>query len=448
MNIVVPEIPKNIINIFYENGYEAFVVGGCVRDSLLGIIPNDWDICTNAKPLETIEIFKDKFTIIETGLKHGTVSLIDNNKEAFEVTTYRIDGEYKDSRRPENVEFTSCLKEDLSRRDFTINAMAYNDKEGIIDYFGGLEDLNNNIIRCVGKASERFNEDALRILRAYRFLSKLNGFTLHEDIIVYSKKLVYLLGNISVERIREEFNGILINDASVIRLLVDQGIIDYIVPEIVDTLSCGQNNPHHIMNVFDHTMEALENTPKNLIIRLAMFFHDIGKPISKTTDDNGIDHFYCHALKSYNITKKVLKRLKYDNKTIEMVLILVEKHDCELSSSKSIKRMLNKIGKENFENLLEVKKADALGQNPEYIYGKLEKLNNIRMKFNKIIEEGQCFTVKDLHINGRDLMNIGVNHGKQIGIILDKLLDKIMEEESLNTKDKLLELSKELINKE
>lgn len=447
MKIILPRVSKNIIETFYKNGYEAFVVGGCVRDSLLGNTPNDWDICTNAKPMETLKLFKNKFTVVETGLKHGTISLVDESKEVFEVTTYRIDGEYKDNRRPENVEFTNHLKDDLSRRDFTINAMAYNDKDGIIDYFGGIDDLNNKIIRCVGKANERFNEDALRILRAYRFLSKLDGFNLHKDILDTSKKLAYLLTNISVERIREEFSGILINNVKVLDLLIAQGIMEYIVPEIVETKLCTQNNPHHILNVFDHTIEALENTPRNLILRLAVFFHDIGKPISKTTDNKGIDHFYCHALKSTDIAKRVLKRLKYDNKTIEKVLLLIKNHNCDLSSNKSIKRLLNKIGEDNFRNLLEVKKADIYGQNPKYICEKIENLNNIEMKFNNIIIENQCFKIKDLSINGSDLIKIGIKPGKEIGIILDTLLDRVIEDESLNTKENLVRLSKEFREK-
>lgn len=445
MKIDIPESPRFIIETLYANGYEAFVVGGCVRDSLLHKKPNDWDLCTNALPEETIKIFRNDFNIIETGLKHGTITLVNKNKECFEVTTYRIDGEYEDNRRPKKVEYTSLLVEDLSRRDFTINAMAYNHYRGLIDYFSGEKDLNEKVIRCVGDSKQRFNEDALRILRAYRFMAKLEGFTLDKDVLESSKELAYLLKNISVERIREEFNKIILHNSDILEVLLEQGILEYIMPELIDLKGCIQNNPYHIMDVFGHTLKALNNTREDLILKLTVLLHDIGKPKVRTTDGEGIDHFYLHGQKSVDISKDILKRLKYDNKTIDKVLILVENHDCEVSSNRSIKRMLNKIGEENFRCLLEVKRADIYGQNPVYKKEGLKNLDEVEGKFENILLENQCFSLKDLSIKGADLIEIGMKPGKEIGLTLNHILEKVIDDETLNNRDILLNIAKEFI---
>lgn len=438
--INVPSIVNSIIETLYIKGYEAFIVGGCVRDSLLKTEPNDWDMCSSAKPNEIIEVFKEDYKIIETGLKHGTVTLIDKDNNPYEITTYRIDGEYENNRKPKEVEFTSSLKEDLSRRDFTINAMAYNNKVGLVDYFNGIGDLENKIIRCVGNAEERFKEDALRIMRAYRFMAKLHRFKIDNDIIISSKNLAYLLENISVERIREEFNKILVNNVEVIGLLKSQGILDYIIPEAKVMYNCGQINPYHIMDVWEHTMEAMRNSNNKLAIRLAVLLHDIGKPTCKTTDEEGIDHFYGHPKVSKDISKNILKRLKYDNKTIDKVLSLIEFHDCRLNSPKNTKKILNKIGIEDFKDLLEVRYADVKGKNPIYINQGLENLENTKKEFQSIIDNEECFKVSDLKINGKDLIVLGVKPGKDIGIILDALLNMVIENSSLNTREKLLEI--------
>lgn len=444
MSIInIPPTPKLIIDNLYENGYEAFVVGGCVRDSLLRLTPNDWDICTSAKPEKVINVFKGKYNIVETGLKHGTVTLIDENKESYEITTYRVDGEYENNRRPVEVEFTSSLELDLSRRDFTINAMAYNDNVGLVDYFDGVSDIQDKIIRCVGNAYIRFNEDALRILRAYRFMAKLKGFKIDENVLISSKVLASLLENISVERIREEFNKILLEGPDTINLLYKQNILDYILPEAKSMKMCFQNNPYHIMDVWDHTITALLHSKKDLGIRLSVLLHDIGKPKCRSTDENGIDHFYMHNKASRDIANTALKRLKYDNKTINKVLALVEYHDSIFTSSKSIKKMLNKIGEDNFNDLLEVKYADICAKNPIYKDKKLNDLDSIKEKFKNILIENQCFSIKGLNISGSDLISLGMKPGKKIGETLEKLLDLVIDDESLNTKKKLINIVKE-----
>ena len=441
--IDMPYTVNSIIEELYDNGYEAFIVGGCVRDKLLGATPNDWDICTDAKPKDVINIFKDRYKVIETGLKHGTVTLVDKNNGQYEVTTYRIDGEYENNRKPKQVEFTSSLREDLSRRDFTINAMAYNHRVGLIDYFDGVYDLGNKIIRCVGNAEERFKEDALRILRAYRFMARL-GFIVEMDIIKSSGNLAYLLENISVERIREEFNKILLGKQFILPILKIKNIFKYIIPEIEVMYECKQNNPYHILDVWGHTMLSVCESKNDLIIRLALLFHDIGKAQCKTVDENGIDHFYNHSKISKEIAEKALRRLKYDNKTIENILILIENHDCELNSSKSIKRMLNKIGEDNFRNLIEVKYADIKAQNPEYFKDRELALNEVREKLNIILEQQQCFSIKDLKINGRDIINLGIKQGKEIGIILNKLLEVVIDDASLNNREYLIDYARRI----
>ncbi|NCI19739.1 HD domain-containing protein [Clostridium botulinum] len=438
IKIEIPKGVKYIINTLEEFDYEAYIVGGAVRDSLLERKVNDWDITTSANPQEVVNIFENLgYKIIPTGLKHGTVTILINSI-GYEVTTFRIDGEYEDNRHPKEVEFTLSLKEDLSRRDFTINAMAYNDREGLVDYFGGLEDLQSEIIRCVGNPKKRFLEDALRMVRAIRFCSQL-GFDIEQDIINSIVELNKNLRNISKERIRDELCKILISDNPIdgICHLGQSDLMYHIIPELYDTLKFKQYNKHHDKDVFNHILSVVDNVPNKLELRLAALLHDIGKPKCFSMGEDGQGHFYGHQKISANMTKAILKRLKFDNKTINKVDKLVYYHMARYDNLRtpSIKKFINKVGIDNLDDLFELQIADIKGSAKEY--HNFDNVLSIKMKCEKILSEKQPLTVKDLDINGYDLIKLGIDQGKEIGIMLNKLLDIILKNPNLNNKEDL-----------
>lgn len=438
--INIPTAANELIHTLQNHGYSAYVVGGCVRDSILGREPNDWDICTSATPDEMLEIFKDR-KIIETGLQHGTVTVVVNG-EPYEITTFRIDGEYSDNRRPDSVTFTDRLIEDLKRRDFTINAMAYNNTEGLIDPFNGLEDIVYNKIQCVGSAKERFEEDALRILRAIRFAAQLD-FSIMPGTDWEIHKQYKNLENISVERINSEFCKIVASDNFCVELLLYKDVFSMFIPELKDMFGFSHKNPWHIFDVFDHTLHAIENCEsKDMIVRLAVFFHDFGKPHSYQDGEDGIRHFKGHWEVSVELTDSIMKRLRFDNDTKNKVLELVYYHDLYINDRKDIKRLLNKIGAKQFERLLEIKRADAKAHNPIYLDERIENIDKIEQLFKEIIKNNECFSLKDLDVNGSDLIAIGYKSGKQLGAALQGLLDCVIEEEVYNSKDDLLRLAK------
>ncbi|AKN31803.1 polynucleotide adenylyltransferase [Clostridium carboxidivorans P7] len=449
--IFIPQDTKHIMKILKNKGYESYVVGGCVRDSLINREPKDWDLTTNALPEQTLEIFKTEgFRVIETGIKHGTVTILMNGNP-YEVTTYRVDGEYLDNRHPDNVTFTTSLKEDLSRRDFTINSMAYNEDKGLIDYFNGISDLKSKIIRCVGNADERFNEDALRMLRAVRFSSELEFKLDFEGTFSAIKKNCNLIRNISVERIREEFCKILISHkpSNGVLALKETNLLEYILPEIVPCTGFNQHNVHHDKDIFYHTLSVLDNAPNNINIRLAALLHDIGKPKCFTMDDKNIGHFYGHNKVSAEIARKILVRLKFDNKTIDTVYLLIYEHMSKFDKIKpySIKKFMNRVKIENLESLFELQIADIKGLAEEY--RDYSKILSLKDKCETIIKEKQPLNMKDLNINGSDLINLGIKQGKQIGEILEALLDRVLQNTELNNKEKLLNLVyDEYINKD
>ena len=437
MKIQLPEKVNQIIQTLQAHGYEAYAVGGCVRDSILNRNPDDWDITTSATPLETKELFARTF---DTGIEHGTITVL-LDKDAFEVTTYRVDGAYMDNRHPSEVTFTRSLKEDLLRRDFTINAMAYNDREGLVDIFGGMEDLKNKRIRCVGTAKERFSEDALRILRAIRFAAQL-GFEIEEETKEGIRELAPNLASISAERIQVELiKTVVSKNPSMLRMAYELGITKVILPEFDAMMETEQETPHHKYNVGEHTLKAMEYIPADKVLRLAMLFHDIAKPIMKTMDENGRAHFKMHDIKGVEMTKEILKRLKFDNDTLNKVTKLVQYHDYRMPAEpKNVRRAMNKIGVELFPYYLEVRKADTLAQSE---YKQEEKLNNIReveVCYHDIVEKKECVSLKMLAITGNDLIATGMEPGKEIGETLERLLDFVIEHPEYNTKDKLLEL--------
>ncbi len=439
VKIDIPEDVKFIINTLIKNGYEAYIVGGCVRDSILQKHPKDWDITTKANPEEVIKLFNK---VVLTGIKHGTVTVM-LNKEGYEVTTYRSDGEYEDNRHPKEVKFVNSLKEDLARRDFTINAMAYNEKDGLVDYFGGIQDLNNKIIKTVGEPKKRFNEDALRMLRAIRFSAQLD-FKIDENVLVTIKLLKDNIKNISKERIREEFNKTLLSNPRKIEILKQCEILEYIIPGIKKLYNFEQNNSYHIYDLYNHTLVATQAIEPILHLRLTMMLHDFGKVKTKTTDESGISHYYAHASESVEIAQSILRWLKYDSDTINKVLILIKYHDSTLKSKLSVKRMLNKIGEDLLKDLIKVKRADILAQNPIYAKERLLNLISVESKLDLIIAQNECFNLKDLSINGGDLINLGFNKGKEIGETLNYLLELVIQKPKLNDKEELVNIVKKI----
>lgn len=436
MQIQLPQKVKYIISQLEAAGFEAYAVGGCVRDSLLGREPDDWDVTTSAKPLQVKEVFRHT---IDTGIQHGTVTVMLDH-EGFEVTTYRIDGEYEDSRHPKEVIFTANLVEDLKRRDFTINAMAYNDRSGIVDAFGGMEDLDKGVIRCVGEARERFREDALRMLRAVRFSAQL-GFVIADDTRAAITELAPSLVKISAERIQVELVKLLMSKhPDYMRDAYQLGITQIVLPELDEAFLTEQNNPHHMYTVGEHLMQTLLHTEADKSIRIAALLHDIGKPRTKTTDADGIDHFYGHAQLGEKMAFDVLKRLKFDNDTITKVRKYVQYHDYDIEPNpKSVRRAINKIGEAYFAQVLVLKKADALAQSTYQREEKLEHLATVWNLYEEILNQCQCVSLKTLAITGNDLIALGVPKGKMIGSMLQELLEDVIQNPEHNTHEFLVE---------
>lgn len=436
MTIQIPEKANEIITTLTDAGYEAYVVGGCVRDAILGREAADWDITTNAKPEEVKALFS---RTVDTGLQHGTVTVL-NGKEGFEVTTYRIDGEYRDGRHPESVSFTSNLIEDLKRRDFTINAMAYSEKEGLVDAFDGLGDLQKGVIRCVGDPRERFTEDALRILRAVRFSAQLN-FAIEEETKKALAEFAPRLTKVSAERIQVELLKLLTSDhPEVFRQVWETGITAVILPEFDACMETPQHNPHHCRNVGEHILYTLTGVEKDKALRLAALLHDIGKPVCRTTDEKGIDHFKGHAGVGAKMADGILRRLKFDNDTRKKVVRLVEVHDDRdfPLNHRGVRRAVHRIGAELFPDYLKLRRADILAQNPLMQEEKLQRLEEAARLYREILEEGNCLSLKDLTVTGRDLIDAGVEPGPKLGIILKQMLEAVIEHPEYNTKEHLI----------
>lgn len=432
------KLPKNvqaIINTLEQAGYEGYAVGGCIRDTLLGKEPDDWDITTNASPTQVKALFK---RTIDTGIQHGTVTVLMDH-ETYEVTTYRIDGEYEDSRHPKQVIFTANLLEDLKRRDFTINAMAYNDASGIVDAFSGMQDLEDKVIRCVGNPVERFTEDALRMMRAVRFSGQL-GYEIEEKTGQAVSQLAPTLSKISAERICTELTKLMVSPhPDYLREAYDLGMTKVFLPEFDAAMEVEQNNPHHCYNVGEHILHSLTHVRADKVLRFAMLFHDLGKVHTKTVDEAGVDHFYGHVEKSAEIADKRMKSLRFDNDTREKVVRLIKYHDLKIElTPKAVRRAVVKIGEDIFPYLLEVKRADFLSQSMYKREEKEAELQQLEELYKKILEEKNCISIKMLAVNGSDLIAAGMRPGKAIGETLHKLLEIVLEEPSLNTKEYLL----------
>lgn len=440
--IKLPTEVGTILDTLNQVDYQAYIVGGCVRDALMGKIPNDWDITTSAPPEIVKEVFPKTY---DTGLQHGTVTVrIDD--EYHEVTTYRIEGQYEDHRRPSTVEFVGDIKLDLGRRDFTINAIAYHPREGFIDPYNGMLDIDKALLRAVREPHERFEEDALRILRGVRFSAQL-GFEIELKTLEGMISCGHLLAYISKERIRDEMMKILLSDRP--GKLADMhrwNLLGHVLPELTDCFNTPQNHPHHIYDVGAHTIKAIEQIPKDEVLRLAMLLHDIGKPATHTRDGQQIDHFHGHVPKSLEMSKKILKRLRFDNETIRQVTLLVKYHDFHIQEAltkESIKEVLCEIGPNLFEKLLVIQEADARAQNPNKLERKLKNLKKTEKIFEAIVENQECYALKDLTINGKDIASLGIKEGIEIGNILQMILERVIINPEINEKNILLNIIKE-----
>ncbi len=440
MNMWIPEHAEWIIRELMAHGFEAYAVGGCVRDSILGRKPEDWDITTSARPEQVKQIFH---RTVDTGIEHGTVTVL-VDKEAYEVTTYRVDGEYEDHRHPKEVTFTASLEEDLKRRDFTINAMAYNPETGLVDIFEGIEDLNKKIIRCVGDPNARFAEDALRILRAIRFSAQL-GFEIDAATKNAMTEKAETLKDVSAERIRVELVKLLISaHPEKMSEAYALGLTQVVLPEYDTIVGVEQHTPNHIYDVEEHTIRCLQNIEADPVLRLTMLFHDFGKPIVKKTD-GGRDIFYKHPEVSASICKDILKRLKFDNYTLDRVCRLVKWHGLKYHPNEiSVRRALNRVGRDLFEDFIKVQRADILAKSPIVVHGKLAILEEKEAIYRRVIERGDCFEVKMLAVNGRDLIQAGIKPGPLLGAVLERLVEWVIDDPERNIKELLLEKADEI----
>lgn len=446
ITIDLPEKVKFIIDTITAAGYEAFAVGGCIRDSILGRNPADWDITTSAKPEQVKALFPKTF---DTGIQHGTITVL-LEKEGFEVTTYRIDGEYEDSRHPKEVVFTSNLVEDLKRRDFTINAMAYNETVGLVDEFGGLEDIDKGVVKCVGVAKERFSEDALRIMRAIRFSAQL-GYEIEENTKQAIIELAHTLRNISAERIQVELVKLLCSPhPDYLKMMYDTGVTRVVLPEFDRCMETPQVHPHHMYDVGTHTLVALTHIPADKVLRLAILFHDMGKPETLQVDGEGITHFHGHQVVSSEMAKVILRRLRFDNDTISKVTRLVEFHDYGngVKPTKTIvRRAVHRIGEDIFPMLAAVRRADVLAQSEYMRKEKLDLIEDWQHLYDEIVADKECVSLKTLAVTGSDLIAEGMKPGKEIGEVLQALLQYVLDNPDKNQKDILITYFKENLHK-
>ncbi len=435
MEIRIPENAKRILDTLHGAGFEAYIVGGCVRDALLGRDPMDWDITTNAHPEETKKLFK---RTIDTGIEHGTITVM-FGREGYEVTTYRIDGKYEDARHPKEVTFTVDLSEDVKRRDFTINAMAYNEEEGLIDLFGGKEDLDKRIIRCVGDPVERFSEDALRIMRAVRFSAQLD-YDIEDNTKKAIKELSQNLEKISAERIQTELVKLLLSDHPE-KLIVayELGITKVVLPEFDRCMETDQNTIHHMYSVGEHTVNALKNIRSDRILRLTMLMHDMGKPDTMSVDEDGQSHFYGHDELGAKMALDIFKRLKFDRETTDRVCNLIKYHDDRYPPKEAdVRKAMYRIGKD-YPLLFEIRLADTLAQSEYMRDEKLKLIEDTKAVYERIINRNDCVNLKTLAVNGRDLIGLGIKPGRELGRILNNMLMDVLEQPAHNTKEYLLE---------
>lgn len=438
--ISIPSYVQRALSLLEARGFSGWCVGGCVRDSLLGGEPHDWDLTTNALPEETRSCFPD-LPCIEIGMRHGTVGVIIDG-HTVEITTLRSDGEYSDARHPDGVRFSASLEEDLARRDFTINAMAYRKQEGLIDPFHGQEDLERRLLRCVGEPEKRFSEDALRILRCLRFSSVL-GFEIQEETSRALKKLASRLCNISRERIREEVIKLLCGQNAAQILRAYPQVIFTILPQLAAESGCAQECKYHCYDVWEHSLHTLESISPSPCLRLAALLHDCGKPACKSYDEQGTAHFYGHAEKSEALARESLVSLRLPSREVDFICLLIRHHNISLPlSEKTIKKLLNIFGPEDISQFYSLLLADSAGKPGWLLEERTELIRRARSLTKEILERKDCFSLKNLEINGKDLLALGYLPGPQLGETLSRLLEEVMAGELENSRDKLLTRAK------
>ncbi len=441
MNVTIPPGAERVLKTLTAAGYEAHLVGGCVRDLLRGVPPQDWDICTSALPEETEACFREQ-RVVKTGLKHGTITVLDG-EEAYEVTTYRSDGPYSDGRRPDRVRFVSDLREDLSRRDFTMNAIAMDLTGGLYDPFDGEKDIREGRIRCVGEPVRRFQEDGLRILRGLRFGAVL-GYTLEEKTANAIHACRAMLEHVAAERIHIELCKLMVGQAAGEILREFPDVLWQFWPELEPLFTMEQNHPWHCWNGWEHTLHAVEAAPPELTLRLTMLLHDVGKPRCRVTDEAGIDHFYAHPQVGSEMADEMLRRLKFENQVRRQVVTLVKYHDIDLPEDpRVVRRWLSRLGRETFFQLLEVKRADALAQDRDKSQKHLERCEGLRALAETLAAEGQCLSLKELAVNGKDALALGFSPGPEVGKVLTALLERVLDGALPNERETLLKTLKE-----
>lgn len=436
MDFALPKGARYILERLNTAGYEAYLVGGCVRDLLRGVTPHDWDVCTKALPQAVMARFPE-LTALETGLAHGTVTLLAEGR-SFEVTTYRADGTYSDGRHPDAVAFVTSLTEDLARRDFTVNAMAMALDGSIQDPFGGLDDLKKKRLRCVGDPDRRFQEDGLRLMRCLRFSATLD-YGIDPGTAAALRRNLPMLDKVAAERVRSELCKLLLGPRCVPVMRDYPEVFCRFWPQLAPLVELEQHNPWHCFGGWEHTLHALAAAPEELTLRLAVLLHDIGKPSCKTTDEQGLDHFYGHAAAGAQLAGEMLHALKFDNATRRRVVTLVEHHDAPIHpTEKSIRRWLNRLGEEALFQLLELKRCDNMGQAPEKVAPRLAQLAELTALARQVVAQGQCFSLKDLAVDGRDVMAAGVPAGPLVGQRLEALLNAVISGELPNDRSALL----------
>ena len=442
--MILPGAVRALMDRLKESGFSAYAVGGCVRDSLLGLTPHDWDLCTSALPEEMLRVFAGEH-VVETGLKHGTLTVV-RDHVPYEITTFRVDGAYTDHRHPDSVSFVSDIRGDLSRRDFTVNAMAFSPEEGLVDLFGGREDLGNRIIRCVGDPEERFTEDALRILRALRFAA-VYDFEIDPATATAARRLSPTLSQVAGERIREELLKLLCGKGAGRILREYPDVLGVIIPDILPMVGYDQQNHHHSYDLWEHTVRALEGVPPEKDLRLAMLLHDTGKPAVRTTDEKGEGHYIGHQAESARIAERVADSLRLDGDMKARVVMLVRNHDIPLRTESGatnldrsfLLRRLNRFGEKDLRALFLIHRADRIATG--YSSGVREdaRLKERMDALDQLLKEQPCFTLKDLAVNGNDLLAAGLK-GKEVGEALQRLLEAVMDGRAENSREALLKL--------
>ncbi|MBR2545767.1 MAG: CCA tRNA nucleotidyltransferase [Erysipelotrichaceae bacterium] len=437
MKLILNEDISHIMNVFASNGFEVFLVGGCVRDMIMGLEPHDFDFTTNARPEQVHDVFRE-YKIIDTGIKHGTVTLVYNG-ETYEITTYRKETEYDDHRHPSSITYSDNVYEDLIRRDFTVNAMAYNPEYGLIDYFDGLKDIENRIIRCVGNPDERFNEDALRILRAIRFATRFD-FTIEtatENALIKNRDL---LKYISLERITSEFNEIICSDKAAEYIDRYRDVIAVFMPEIKIMFDFDQNSRYHCHDLWKHSLLTLQTVKPTVTSRWAALLHDIGKPDVRTTGKDGRYHYVGHPVRSEEIALKILRRMHFDKKTLKYTCDLIRNHDYDFNSDGKIKLVISEYGHSFYQDLIDLKRADNMAHHPDFV--------NERSYYDMLAEKGAEFRdnilhMSDMKINGDDIRSVGIT-GPAIGKALYRAYKKVLEGTVKNDHDILINYVKSL----